>query len=59
MKAYQLSLLSETSPAHHQLVLADEAVGVVAHSAGTGVLAEFSGMTVELFGHVLAIGGFC
>ncbi len=51
MKANEFSLFSEASSADHELVLADQAMGVVAHSAGSGVLAEFSGVTVELLGH--------
>ena len=52
MKANEFGLFSEASPADHELVLADEAVGVVAHSAGAGVLAVFSRVAVELLGHV-------
>ena len=46
MEADLVSLFSETSSADHELVLSDETVSGVAVSASSGVLSEFSGVTV-------------
>ena len=44
-------LLSEASPADHQVVLSDESYAVGADAAGAGVLAVLAGVTVELVWH--------
>ncbi len=51
METDKVGLLSEASSANHKLILSDETAGGVANSAGTGVLAELSGVRVKLVGH--------
>lgn len=52
MEADHFSVFSEASSADIELVLSDETVSVVANSAGSGVLAVLSGVTVKLVGHL-------
>ncbi len=51
VEADLIRVLPKASSADHELVLLDEAVSVVADSAGAGILAELSGVRMELLWH--------
>ena len=52
LEANLSGLLSEASPADHELVLSDETLLVGADAAGTRVLSVLSGVGVLLVGHL-------
>ena len=52
LEANLLGLLSEASPADHELVLSDETLRVGANAAGARVFSVLSGMRMLLVGHV-------
>jgi len=56
LEANLVGLLSEASPADHELVLSDETLLVCAASACAGVFTVLSGVGVLLVGH-LSTGG--
>ena len=58
MEANKVGVLSEASSADHKLILSDKTVSGVADSAGSGVLAELSRVTVKLVGHLLYLTFF-
>ena len=59
LEANLSGLLSEASPADHELVLSDETLLVGADAAGTRVLSVLSGVGVLLVGHLSTGGVVC